>query len=97
MDNVIYSGVSLIALVIGVVQVIKRTNVKSEYIQYIAMALAFLIFGGSKLVAAYPDTQVFFDIIVTGLYGISATGLYDVARSMSSKKEPVQPTEWMPE
>ncbi len=90
MDNVIYSGVSLIALVIGVVQVIKRTNIPSQYIQYIAMALAFLIFGGSKLVEAYPTTKVFFDIVITGLYGISATGLYDVARSMSTRKEPTQ-------
>jgi len=80
MDTV-YAGISLVTLVIGVTQVIKQAGAPKKAIQPIAIALAFLVFGGSKLVDTYPQTKLIFDILFTGLTGISAIGLYDVTKS----------------
>lgn len=90
MENMIYAGISLVTLVIGVTQVIKQAGLPKKYIQLFAITLAFLVFGGAKLTEAYPATKVIFDIIFTGLYGVSAIGLYDAAKSFVRTVEPPQ-------
>ena len=69
MEN-FYAGVSLVTLVIGVTQVIKQAGLPKKYIQTFAMTLAFVVFGGSKLVEVYPQAKMVFDIFFTGLTGV---------------------------
>ena len=90
MDN-FYAGVSLVTLVIGVTQMVKQAGLPVKYIQTFAIALAFVVFGGSKLVEVYPQAKMVFDIIFTGLTGVSAFGLYDAAKSfVKTPQEPPQ-------
>ena len=86
MEN-FYAGVSLVTLVIGVTQMVKQAGLPIKYIQTFAIALAFVVFGGSKLVEVYPQAKLVFDILFTALTGVSALGLYDVAKSFSRSGE----------
>lgn len=87
--DILYAGVSLITIVIGVTQVVKDAGFPKKYIKLFAIVLGFVMFGGSKVVEVYPAAQVAYDIIFTGLSGISAIGLYDAAKSFVQK--PAQP------
>ena len=90
MEN-FYAGVSLVTLVIGVTQVIKQAGLPKKYIQTFAIAMAFVVFGGSKLVEIYPQAKMIFDIFFTGLTGVSACGLYDAAKAfIRTPQEPPQ-------
>ncbi len=82
--DVVYNGVSLVVLVVGVVQVIKQTGkVRGDWIKALAVGLAFLIFAGRLAAETWPVIKPFFDVLMAGLYGVAATGLYDTAKQLS--------------
>ena len=87
--DMVYSGISLIGLVIGVVQVLKGTGISGNMVKLLAIALAFLVFAGSKASEVYPQFKLWFDLVLTGLYGVSASGLYDAAKTISKPQDPV--------
>ena len=82
--ELVFSGVSLVALVIGVVQVLKGTGISGRVVQVTAIVLAFVVFAGNKAAEVYPQFKLWFDLIMTGLYGVSACGLYDAAKSLAA-------------
>lgn len=82
-SEIIYNGISLVTVVIGVVQVIKTTGINGRAVQAVAIALAFVIFAGSKAADLYPVVKPWFDLVMTGLYGVSACGLYDAAKQLA--------------
>ncbi len=84
--EILYNGVSLVALVIGVVQVIKATGISGRAVQLVAIGLAFAVFAGSKAAEMYPAFGTWFSLVMTGLYGVSACGLYDVARAIGDAR-----------
>ena len=80
MSDILFNGISLVALVVGVTQVIKQAGVDTKVMKWVALLVAFIVFAGSKAVESLPEFKIWYEILLTGLYGISATGLYDVAK-----------------
>ncbi len=83
-NEMVFNGVSLVTLVIGLAQVLKGTGISGKVVQGVVILLAFLVFAGSKAAEVYPQFKLWFDLIMTGLYGVSACGLYDAAKSLAS-------------
>ena len=82
--EMMYNGVSMVALVIGVVQVLKKTGISGRVVQAVAILLAFAVFAGSKAAEVYPAVKLWFDLVLTGLYGVSACGLYEAAKGFTN-------------
>lgn len=81
--EMLYNGVNLVVLVIGVVQVLKKTGISGRVVQAVAILLAFAVFAGSKAADVYPVVKLWFDLLLTGLYGVSACGLYEAAKGFT--------------
>lgn len=82
--EMLYNGVNLVVLVIGVVQVLKKTGISGRVVQAVAILLAFAVFAGSKAAGVYPVVKLWFDLVLTGLYGVSACGLYEAAKGFTN-------------
>lgn len=72
------STVTTIAIVMGVVEALKRAGVKGQASFISAIALAFIVFAGEQAAATWPAVSVVFGVIRYGLYGVAATGWYDL-------------------
>ncbi len=83
MNEFLYNGISLAALVVGVVQVIKKAGLSGRAVQWLAIGLAFVVFAGGKLAAAYPAGRDWYELALAGLYGVSAVGLYETAKNLA--------------
>ncbi len=82
MNEVLYNGISLAALVLGVVQVLKKTGICGNTVQWVAIGLAFLVFSGGKAAEAFPQGRLVYEVLLAGLYGVSASGIYDVFKTL---------------
>lgn len=86
MDMVV-NGISIMALVVGLVEAAKKLGITGPYSTALALALG-TAFGVAFYVhqaGGWPaDFAGWFEAIVTGLaVGLASTGLYDVGRRFS--------------
>ena len=83
MDIELY-GVGAVALIIGLVQLIKGLGLPAKYAGLASVCLGLTIGLGQ----AYLAEQVAFEAVVTGLaLGLSAAGLYSTTKNAVEKKE----------
>jgi hypothetical protein len=79
-----FGGVMIVPLIIGLVEMAKRMGLAARYAALLALGLGITISGGAWL-AAWTGGRGLFDAALAGLaLGLSASGLYSVARSARS-------------
>ena len=74
-----------IAIVMGVVEALKRAGVTGRASFIVAVLLAFVIFGGQQAAATWTSLQPVFQVVLYGLYGVAATGWYDLVSATLPK------------
>ena len=79
-------GVMVVPLIIGLVEMAKRMGLAARYAALLALGLGVAFSGGAWL-AAWIGGRGLFDAALGGLaLGLSASGLYSVARSTQRVK-----------
>jgi hypothetical protein len=79
-----FGGVMVVPLIIGLVEMAKRAGLDARYAALLAVGLGVGISSGAWL-AAWLGGRGLFDAALGGLaLGLSASGLYSVARSARS-------------
>lgn len=90
-DNVLLAGVSVFALVLGIVEAAKRFGVTGNGSFALALALGTALFGLSKAIELGlipPDALPWIEVAVFGLGGsLAITGLYDLMNQRFPKQE----------
>lgn len=79
-------GISLIFIVIGLVEFSKNFGLSGNWLILLSAVLGLVLGVGYKLASGIPvDFNGWFTIIVFGLAcGLSATGLYDYSKNLTS-------------
>ncbi len=86
LSDLTVNGVSILLLVIGLTQWAKEAfGLQGNQAKLLAVGFGLLLGGGFVLyenVDRVPDARLVFEAIIVGLaVGLSATGLYDTAKS----------------
>ncbi len=80
-------GVVIVPLIVGLVEMAKRLGLSSRYAALLALAIGLAISVGGWL-AVQAGGRDLFDATLVGLaLGLSASGLYSVARATRLKAE----------
>ncbi|HPS39973.1 MAG TPA: hypothetical protein PL124_11205 [Candidatus Cloacimonadota bacterium] len=76
------SGVSIVLLIVGLVELIKKFGVTGNKLTLISVLIGVLVGVGFKVYEMYPLAQSWIELAVVGLaYGLAATGLYDLSKN----------------
>lgn len=67
-----------IAVVMGVVEALKRAGVTGRASFITAVALGFALFAAEQAAALWPAFEAVYRVLRSGLYGVAATGWYDL-------------------
>lgn len=77
--------VETIAIVMGVVEAAKRAGLAGRACFIFAIVLAFVLFGLEQAALMYPVMSAVYTILRYALYGVAATGWYDLVQAAVGK------------
>lgn len=81
-----FNPLLVIAMIAGLVEFAKKFNVSGNNLTILSMVLGVLFGVGYQLMAMYPAISPWIQMVVYGvLFGLTASGLYDMAKSFSLK------------
>jgi len=89
-EELAIGGVTLIPLVIGLVQLLKKLNVTGNKLIAISVGISVLIGAAYQLMLLLPVTEPWVEaiifIVAFALFGLSASGLYSVGSELSKRR-----------
>ena len=80
-------GIVMVPLIVGLVEVAKRVGLPTQYAAMLALGLGVLVSVGSWVAAEAGGRDLFEATLVGLALGLSASGLYSVARTITSSEQ----------
>lgn len=78
-EEYIVGGISIMAVIMGLVQLVKKLGVSGNILILVSVLIGFVIGAVYKLTGMYPQIAPWLELVIFALYmGLGATGLYSV-------------------
>jgi hypothetical protein len=85
MDDILVNGVSMMALVFGLVEFIKKFKVSGNWLILASAGIGLCLGVGFQIAQMYPEFSKWFGVAVYGiLVGLAASGAYDFINKRSA-------------
>jgi hypothetical protein len=94
LSGLVINGISLLAIIFGLVESAKRLGVKGNQLTWLSMGVGVVLCICYQVAQMYQVFNVWFAVIVFGLAGgLAATGIYDFA-NVRWPKVATPPSRW---